>query len=400
MLGETLGSPGKEFQKWGLEELTALGKTAYRKEDNSWIPILLDGTSLEGYVCKEDIPEFGLKGDILKAWKAGLTGFWAYALAYQVTGDKFMWQMARNIASGNGFGDIGAEFQEEPQLNIGTNCSNSHALLGFLALYEKTGKREFLKMAQRLGDNILAYRFHHRFFVPSEKHVYAKFDAIESLVLLHLNAALTPDCPSPPTFWPSRPRFQLAYRSKEEKVCDRVLIYTLTESAEPPISLKEAVVMGNIDLVKSLIAKGADVNNREDGTLRAPLHRAAMSGHKDIVELLLAKGADIDAIGTDIHTIYNEPGRTKLHLACALGDGDMAEFLIGKGAAVNVRGAEDRTPLMQAAANGHLQVVEILIGSGADINARDNKGQTALSWAKKQGRDEIAALLSKHGAKE
>lgn len=146
-----------------------------------------------------------------------------------------------------------------------------------------------------------------------------------------------------------------------------------------------------------LIARGADVNARGGAFNLTPL---LVAHTLPVVELRVSKGADIDAIGEDIHTIYNEPGRTKLHLACALGDRDMAEFLIGKGATVNVRGARNRTPLMQAAASGHLQVVELLISKGADINARDNKGQTALSWAKKQGRDEIAAVLSKHGAKE
>jgi len=57
--------------------------------------------------------------------------------------------------------------------------------------------------------------------------------------------------------------------------------------------------MGKIDLVKSLIANEADVNNRErgDGSFTTPLHRAVLSGYTDIVELLLAKGADINAKG-------------------------------------------------------------------------------------------------------
>ena len=46
LLGEMLGSEGEEFTQWALEELTAWGKVAYRKKDNSFIPMLTDGTSL------------------------------------------------------------------------------------------------------------------------------------------------------------------------------------------------------------------------------------------------------------------------------------------------------------------------------------------------------------------
>jgi pectate lyase len=48
LLGDMLGSDGREFIQRSHEELTAWGKVAYRKEDNSFIPMLTDGTSLEG----------------------------------------------------------------------------------------------------------------------------------------------------------------------------------------------------------------------------------------------------------------------------------------------------------------------------------------------------------------
>ena len=50
ILGDILGNDGRDFIKWGLEELTALGKVAYRPQDNVFIPMINDGTSLEGYV--------------------------------------------------------------------------------------------------------------------------------------------------------------------------------------------------------------------------------------------------------------------------------------------------------------------------------------------------------------
>ncbi|MHC4555896.1 MAG: ankyrin repeat domain-containing protein [Planctomycetota bacterium] len=391
LLSEMLGENGKEFQQWALEELSAWGKVAYRKQANSWIPMLTDGTSLEGYVLQRDT-YLGIKGTVCKGYKADCTDFWAYALAYKVTNDKFMWQMARNIAIGNSLGDIGAESQEDPQLRFGTDCSHPHAILGFLSLYESTGKMAFLNMTKKVGDNILVKRFHKGFFIPSEKHIYAKFDAIESSILLHIHAALSPDCPSLPPTWPTLIRFGQAYRYKD-LVFDNTLIYTLTEFAEPPISLNEAAATGNLDLTKSLMAEGLDVNYREDATLKTPLHRAVMGGHKQVVELLLANGADVNA------------GKlTALHYAAEKGHTEIAEMLITKGANVNLTIAEGYrtgdTPLHSAIRANHKDIVELLVVKGADVNAKDRFGQTPLDIAMSRKRTDIVELLRNHEAEE
>ncbi len=107
MLGELLGSDGKKFIQWSLEELTAWGKVAYRKEDNTFVPMCYDGTVVEEYVCEEDSP-LGLKGSRLEAVPVKITELWAYTLAYGLTKDAFMWEMARNIALANDCGDLAA----------------------------------------------------------------------------------------------------------------------------------------------------------------------------------------------------------------------------------------------------------------------------------------------------
>jgi hypothetical protein len=40
MLFGMLRESGKEFQQWALEELSAWGKFAYRRQTNSWVPML------------------------------------------------------------------------------------------------------------------------------------------------------------------------------------------------------------------------------------------------------------------------------------------------------------------------------------------------------------------------
>jgi pectate lyase len=185
MLGEMLGSEGHEFTQWANEELMAIGKASYRKKDNVFIPLSDSGVSLEGHIWNED-ETIGLKGVMLKPFPLNPSDFWAYVVTYCAAGDKFMWEMARDIAIGNGYGDIGANSTDRPQLTTDVVTSNPHALLGFLELYRKTGNKAFLDASTLIGNNILADRFHKGFFVASNRHVYTKLDALEALVLLHL----------------------------------------------------------------------------------------------------------------------------------------------------------------------------------------------------------------------
>ncbi len=149
---------------------------------------------------------------------AGPSDLWAYAMGYRVMNDDFMWKMTRNISKGSKFGDIGESLKDAPQLNRGTNCLDPYAILSFLELYRATGKNEFLEMAKRIGSNILDNRFHKGFFVASKKHVYSKFDTMDSLALLHLHSALVRAISAIPEAWPATPFFENNYRMKEYSI--------------------------------------------------------------------------------------------------------------------------------------------------------------------------------------
>jgi len=210
VLGESLGADGKEFIEWAHQELAAWARSAYRESDNSFIPMLTDGTSMEGYVCKKD-GYFGPKGRVLKAGRARAEHLWAYTLAFRLTGDPLMWQMARKIAQRNGLGDIGETQVGQPDLNLETDSSEAAALLAFLELYRKTGQRAFLTLSERIGDNILSAHFHRGFFLESDSHVFAQFDRIEPLALLRLVAALRGVENAVPTYPGGRGFYASAY---------------------------------------------------------------------------------------------------------------------------------------------------------------------------------------------
>jgi ankyrin repeat protein len=106
---------------------------------------------------------------------------------------------------------------------------------------------------------------------------------------------------------------------------------------------------------RSLIEGGADVNRRTPyGT--TPLDRAVVAGFRDIVELLIAKGANVNA--------KDNWDWTPLHSA-VYGHKDIVEILIAKGANVNARDGGGRTPLWYAQEEGHNEIVELLRKHGA-----------------------------------
>jgi ankyrin repeat protein len=436
ILGDLLGPDGAEFTKWALEELTAWGNVAYHKEDNSFIPMLTDGTSLVGYVFKKD-GYYGPEGTVVHAMEAGPICFWAYALAYRITGDPFMWEMTRSIAYGNNLGDIGATPIDQPAFGIDIDCSEPYALLGFLELYARSQKKSLLRIASRIGDNILSDYSRRGFFVPSSKALYTKFDYPEPLALLHLYTVVSTRLLSVPQIWPSRSAFNSQYfdgRSGE----DTLVIYSQTRQNELSMLLRAVACVGKMTEVETLIAKGADVNahfgfdsritqrilgskeDRDTGlesyfrNTNTPLHYAADRGHKDIVELLIAKGADINA--------KNNDGQTPLHYAVEKGHNDIAELFIADGADINAKNNEGQTlvdiavnqnrsevvkllvakganiSIHAAARIGDLVIVENLIQKGTDLNTKDASGRTALHYAVEKGHKDIVELLIANGA--
>ncbi len=97
----------------------------------------------------------------------------------------------------------------------------------------------------------------------------------------------------------------------------------------PP--LYQAARMGDITTVKELIDKGADVNGKGGGGILNDdnaLSIACLAGHTDVVKLLLAKGANVN-------TAHGNMGWTPLSSAAWKGHTDIVNLLLDKGADVN-----------------------------------------------------------------
>ena len=157
--------------------------------------------------------------------------------------------------------------------------------------------------------------------------------------------------------------------------------------------LLAAAARGDVDAVHEAVAGGADLEwTAKSGPGRTALNEAALAGHLDVVRVLLAAGADVTSRDRAL-------GYTPLQWACYSGSGDVVEYLLASGADVNQPSTGPRhTPLMTAAMSGASGVVQLLLEAGADLGARAADGQTALTLAEGRGQTGIAEQLRDNGA--
>ena len=144
----------------------------------------------------------------------------------------------------------------------------------------------------------------------------------------------------------------------------------------PDISIHDAALEGNIEVVKQHLAGGADVNNKGlfGGT---PL---IFAESREIIELLIVAGADVN---------YSpKNGITPLARAVIRADKESAELLISSGADVNSKDREGDTPLDTVKSSLDFLKIDEEIGLDMDDIA-----------ASKAALKEITDLLRKHGGK-
>ncbi len=137
-------------------------------------------------------------------------------------------------------------------------------------------------------------------------------------------------------------------------------------------TLNRAVRDNDIAAVKSLLAKGNDVNERI-GSGESPIIIAAEHAKPEMLETLLEDGADPHA--------RDRNGYTPLLLAAGKGRTDNVMILLSAGAKVNETTPTGYTALMASADRGWTETAKLLIAGGAQIDAKTTAGYTALMSA-------------------
>lgn len=146
--------------------------------------------------------------------------------------------------------------------------------------------------------------------------------------------------------------------------------------------LEDAAQTGQLEMVKRLIADGADLHQYNEQALQ----EAARRGHLHVVRYLHEQGASF--------TTESRGSMTAFDHAVETGRVDVVRYFLERKADPNRR--RTGTPvLISAVGTGRPELIELLLKHGADPAATDGSGRTALDHARRTRSDKIVSLLER-----
>lgn len=161
------------------------------------------------------------------------------------------------------------------------------------------------------------------------------------------------------------------------------------------IALIALISMAGCSDSKSGVLQGCDAqwhNSRSDNPycydLQLQLAESASVGDLAVIKSLIAKGANVNG------GAYQS--QSALTAAASSGHHDTVHYLVETGATVNRIEGVGNTALKSAAYYGHVQSALILLKNGADLCEATET--SALDEAKRSGNDEMIDLLVRWGA--
>lgn len=169
-------------------------------------------------------------------------------------------------------------------------------------------------------------------------------------------------------------------------------------------------------IVEYFVENGADIEAwGEEGM--PPIIRAVYGSNLEIVKYLVGKGANINAVVKKAkNTVADEIGQTPLIFASVRGNIEIVTYLVENGASINAQDADGRTALFYALKKGLVDLVKYLIEYGADKNICFKEKETISDWTndetiekvyndtqkieKKEEEKEMSETLKKQGNSE
>jgi hypothetical protein len=222
----------------------------------------------------------------------------------------------------------------------------------------------------------------------------------------------------------------ITLRPGDEQVMDETLDAAITMGGAIVVTVPEepllaAVLKEDIDEVKGLLARGADVNVVDGNLNETALSQAVLRGNRELVKILLDAGAEVNEknssgltalmyVGSDTSVevvrdmiaagakvdLKDEEGKNALHHAASDTGTEALQALIDAGASVDATDESGRTALMLAAQNGNEDNVAVLVKAGATVNLRDEDDKTALGLAKENDCGKVVDILAAYGGVE
>lgn len=187
--------------------------------------------------------------------------------------------------------------------------------------------------------------------------------------------------------------------------------------------LHQAAKAGYIEVVKQIIEKGGNVNQKSKITGETPFLNALESNNDELIDYLIIKGAEIvdknksnvtslmlaaksnklsllqDLLskGLDVNE-KSKKGETALHFAAKEGHKEIMEFLISKGANLSAITIDSSSVLGNAVLSKNIEAVKLILSNQVDVNIRSSKNYTPLILASANADIEIVKLLLENKA--
>lgn len=149
----------------------------------------------------------------------------------------------------------------------------------------------------------------------------------------------------------------------------------------------EAVRKKEGDKVETLLGQPGStvILSRDIATGKGALH--IVTERRDLVWLqyLVAKGADVN--------MRDDKGVTPIQLASGLGWVEGVAFLVERKADLDQSNSTGETPLISAVHRRDTQMMRILLKGGADPDRADNSGRSARDYARLDKDSQLLALI-------
>lgn len=150
-----------DYTLTSLQSLYTYGN--YSVTDNKVDPLLVDGTSLNGYVAGR-YGYYMSKGSVLERMSIDADFTVSNLKTYFKCKDLkdfsdqlyYVWQFIRGDMAYNGFGEVGiTEPGDSVKLDFSATSSDPRYILAFCWLYDETGVADYLDMARHIANNVV-----------------------------------------------------------------------------------------------------------------------------------------------------------------------------------------------------------------------------------------------------
>ncbi len=131
--------------------------------------------------------------------------------------------------------------------------------------------------------------------------------------------------------------------------------------------------------------------------LKAPQIKVEVRNAQDESPLMLAAFQGLTTICKkliDADADVNKPGWTPLHYAATHGHVEVINLLLSHYAYIDAASPNGTTPLMMAAEYGTTAAVNLLLESGADVELKNELGLSALDFAQRAQRPDAIKIIS------